>query len=452
MSVAATSTLSDTKTFNYRTMLICFLGLIGAGLVPTLVMRALGWENGFWLVANMWRGEGGGDSWEAIEGALRHLDAQGTIQFYEDLYYNSSHQFIYSPLSLIFFRVTQFPPLIDWYSSTRMNNASWWVMLAMILVMTSIMRVSIMKFGRSNAAPDALQTFGLALLATITVSTFFPITGGFRNGQIQTWLDFLAMLSVLFLLLDRRALAGVCIGLICLIKPQLAIMFAWAAIRRDWRFMAAGVTVVAIFAIASLIEYGWLFHMDYVTLLGVMARRGESYASNQTINGLLNRMFFLGPNVVFDPTHTKIVYNVWVQVATNVSGLIMYACALFIRSPRHTLAGILDFCTAVTLCTLASPVAHTHHYGLILSVFWLLLLGIRSTGGRQFMPYGLLWLSYGLFANSYAIFTKLADTHWNFLQSMPMFGAFLLLGLLFHQRFGSARPYFDRPHMAAVNS
>ena len=436
MSVAATSTLSDTKAFNYRTMLICFLGLIGAGLIPTLVMRALGWENGFWLVANMWRGEGGGDSWEAIAGALRHLDAQGTIQFYENMYYNSSHQFIYSPLSLIFFRVTQFPPLIDWYSSDRMNDASWWVMLAMILVMTSIMRVSIMKFGRAGSAPDVLQTIGMAFLATITVSTFFPLTGGFRNGQIQTWLDFLAMLSLLLLLLDRRALAGVCIGLICVIKPQLAIMFAWAAMRRDWRFLVAGITVAGLFGIASLIAYGWQFHADYLTLLGVMARRGESYASNQTINGFLSRMFFLGPNAVFDPTHTHIIYNVWVQAATNISGIAMYLCAVFIRSPRDTLAGALDFCTAVVLLTLASPVAHTHHYGLILPVFWMVLIGLRSSSGHHILLYGLFWLSYALFANSYAIFVKLADTHWNFLQSMPMFGAFILLAALYRIRFG----------------
>jgi hypothetical protein len=38
---------------------------------------------------------------------------------------------------------------------------------------------------------------------------------------------------LLLLILDRRIAAGACIGLICIIKPQIAVMFAWAGPRRD---------------------------------------------------------------------------------------------------------------------------------------------------------------------------------------------------------------------------
>ena len=64
------------------------------------------------------------------------------------------------------------------------------------------------------------------------------------------------------------------------------------------------------------------------------------------------------------------------------------------------------------------------------------------------MLYCLLWLSYGLFASYYGISTKLADTHWNFIQSMPMFGAFVLIGLLFRMRFGPAKSALGLPRMA----
>jgi alpha-1,2-mannosyltransferase len=422
------------KNFHYRTLLICCLSLFFIGLLPTLITRAIGWDNGIWLIGSMWRGEGGGDSWGAIGYALHHLDTRGVDEFYETLYYKAGHQFIYSPLSLIFFRLTQFPPMIDWYSATRMNSVSWWVMLAMILVMTLIVRQSSVKFGPSNTAPNLVQTIGMAILSAIAISTFFPILGGFRNGQIQTWLDFLAMLSLLLVILERRILAGASIGLACIIKPQLAILFLWAAARRDWWFLIGGLLVVGAFGTASLIAYGWRIHLDYASLLLFLSRRGESYVGNQSINGLLNRMFFLGPNVVFEPTHTQIIYNVWVHAATTISSAIMILGAIFIKSPRDTFAGVLDFCTVILVATLASPVAYTHHYGLVLPIFWLALLKLRSDEKNQVVLYCLLGLSFGLLANYFQILSAVADSHWNFLQSLPMFSAFILLGLLLRLR------------------
>lgn len=428
------------KDFNRRILLVCLCGLIGAGLLPTLLFRFMGWENGFWLIAAMWRGEGGGDSWDAIGNALRYLNTRGTEQFYETLYYQANHQFIYSPLSLVFFRLTQFPPLIDWYSASRMNNVSWWVMLATIVVLALIMRESLARFGRSARAAGVGATCGMVLLATLAVSTFFPFNSGFHNGQIQTWLDFLAMLSLLLFMMGWRALAGVCIGLACIVKPQLAVMFLWAGWRRDWRFLAGGLSLVAAFGTASTIAYGWRIHADYASLVVFLSRRGESYVGNQSINGLLNRMLFLGPNTAFDATHTQIIYNPWVHAATTLSSAVMILAAVLVRSPRGTSAGILDFCTALVIATLASPVAYTHHYGLILPIFWLALLSIQAEAGRHVALYCLLAVSYAMFANNFAIFMTLANTPWNFLESMPMFGAFTLLALLYGLRFGALKP------------
>ncbi len=38
---------SATRFSGYRALLICLAGVIGAGLLPTLMMRAMGWSNGF---------------------------------------------------------------------------------------------------------------------------------------------------------------------------------------------------------------------------------------------------------------------------------------------------------------------------------------------------------------------------------------------------------------------
>jgi alpha-1,2-mannosyltransferase len=194
-----------------------------------------------------------------------------------------------------------------------------------------------------------------------------------------------------------------------------------------------------VFGVASIIEYGWRIQSDYLALVLFLSRRGESYEGNQSVNGLLNSMFFLGPNVIFDSTHTRIVYNVWVRAATTISPACMIVAALFIRSRPNTLDGVLDSCTALLISTLASPVAYTHHYGLMPPVFWLLLLRLGSDAKPRVVLYCFLVLSYALFSNSFAIFSTLADTHWNFLQSMPMFGVLILMGVLYTVRAGLER-------------
>jgi hypothetical protein len=147
-------------------------------------------------------------------------------------------------------------------------------------------------------------------------------------------------------------------------------------------------------------------------------------------------MFFLGPNVTFDGSHTHIIYNPWVQAATTLSSAIMILAALFVRSEKNTFAGVLDFGTALLVSTLASPVAYTHHYGWILPLFWLLFLRLQTNGKRQVGLYALLGVSYAMMSNGFDILNNLADTNWNFLQSALMFGAFILLGLLYRVRIG----------------
>ena len=430
------------QRFISRRTAFCLLGVIGAGVLPSLLLRVFGGPNSLWLIANMWRGEGGGDSWDAIRLALTHLDTLGTQNFYEDLYYKSGHQFIYSPLSLVFFRLTQFPPMIDWYSLEAMNRVSWYVMLGIIVVMTFTVMDSSRRFKPIGSVTALRPDAGMVVLAIIAVSSYFSITGGFRNGQIQTWLTFLAMFSLLLLILQQHILCGVCIGLICIVKPQMALMLVWAALRRDWKMLSGGLVTAGLFGVVSVINYGWQIHFDYVSLVQFLSRRGESFVGNQSINGLLTRMFFLGPNVEFDSTHRQMVYNVWVHAATIASSAALAAGAILIRSNRGSLAGILDFCTALVSFTLASPVAYRHHFGLTVAVFWLVLLSLMYTGERRVGPYLLLGVSYALFANSFAILNYFAETPFNFLQSDQVFGAFMLLGLLYWQRLGPARAVF----------
>ena len=84
--------------------------------------------------------------------------------------------------------------------------------------------------------------------------------------------------------------------------------------------------------------------------------------------------------------------------------------------------------------TLASPVAWTHHYAVLLPVFaaavpatW----AARRLGAARFI---LLAVSYLLIANNYRALNRLAETPFNLLQSYVLFGGLLLLFHLYRLR------------------
>src|SRR5262249_54295985 len=71
------------------------------------------------------------------------------------------------------------------------------------------------------------------------VLLFFPMTYGYQLGQLQVWSNALFIFACIAWLKERRILAGVLLGLVCLMKPQLAVFALWGLLRREWRFLGA---------------------------------------------------------------------------------------------------------------------------------------------------------------------------------------------------------------------
>ena len=65
------------------------------------------------------------------------------------------------------------------------------------------------------------------LSAAALAATFYPLVKAYSLGQIQVWID--ALFAVLVATWGRRpAVSGACLGVMCLIKPQFALIGAWA--------------------------------------------------------------------------------------------------------------------------------------------------------------------------------------------------------------------------------
>jgi hypothetical protein len=87
---------------------------------------------------------------------------------------------------------------------------------------------------------------------------------------------------------------------------------------------------------------------------------------------------------------------------------------------------VVDFCTMAVSCTVASPIAWEHHYGVLLPVFAVVL--VNALRHRAWLPW--LIASYILASNYFIQTHFLAPTVWNVGQSYLLFATWILLALL----------------------
>jgi alpha-1,2-mannosyltransferase len=380
---------------------------------------------------NAWsRGIAHSDSWKPMRMGLAYLDEPGERPLYQEIFFERGVKLQYPPTSLLFVDALRRLPGRDWTSDASLNAISWLAVLLSALLAARILDVASRQASGVQPRVDRVLRTGIALLAALS---FYPLVRGFYLGQVQTFID--ALLAGLFLAwLQGRALtSGVLAGLVCVIKPQLGLLVLWAALRGRWRFVAGWTLCVCVALGISLASYGLAAHLDYMALLSFIAEHGEGFHPNQSVNGLLNRMLGVGNNLEWKDSALA-PFDARVYWLTLSTSLALVAFALFWRRGQHRSAPVTDLAICIVSATLASPVAWTHHYAVLLPVFaaavpatW----AARRLGAARFI---LLAVSYLLIANNYRALNRLAETPFNLLQSYVLFGGLLLLFHLYRLR------------------
>jgi hypothetical protein len=258
---------------------------------------------------------------------------------------------------------------------------------------------------------------------------FYPLISGLHLGQIQTILTLLYCTAFYCWLRGAERSAGVLLALSALIKPQFALMFVWAAMRRKWGAFWAGFSTLAAGVCASIAVFGWQNNLDYLPVLRTLSR-GEASFVNQSMNGLLNHLTFnddpfLWSDTAFAP------HSLTVALGTALASLLLLALALFWRRTERT-GGVADFACMAAIATIASPIVWTHHYGAFLPIFvWLWFAHYRRAAGTR----GIVWLAvaYGLVGNYDSVVPALGRIPvLNLALSEVYFGGLITVGLLLH--------------------
>lgn len=394
-----------------------------------------------------------GDSWEPMADALRQFSAHDGESIYNALFFGQQIKFQYPPSSLLLLDLVH---ALGWNASV-MNYVNIVCFLANASCVAILSVVALRRDRRFSATIAAKQFIHeerlIALAAFDAAVLFYPIVFAMYLGQIQIWIDLLFTCACLLWLLNHRALAGVCIGLACTIKPQFGFFLIWALFWREREF-AVGLLVAVLPVMAiSIWRYGLTNHQDYLNVLAFISQHGESYYPNNSVNGIVNRLLFNGPNLDF-ADHEFAPYNPVVYGLTTVAAMVFLLLALPVLRNVRRRATALDFGIAALCFTMGAPVAWEHHYGIMLPLYVMLLPLVldRERGGPARRNRVLLFVSWCLSANPLIFLNVFSGTPLNILQAYLFVGGLLLLFVLFAESSGAARNARSMAPIAATRS
>lgn len=371
------------------------------------------------------------DSWKPMRMARDWLAEPREELLYQEIFFDRGVKLQYPPTSVLFLDALHAVTGVSGISNEVLNGISW-----VAVLLTILLSVRILDRGFDGPRFDRSLRVALGLLAGVS---FYPLVFGYYLGQVQTWIDALVAGIALAWLGGRQATAGVLSGIVCLIKPQLGLLVLWGLIGRRFRFVAGWSVVVAIAGVASLALYGFQNHLDYLQVLSYLGQHGESFNHNQSLNGLAHRFVGNGNNLEWLDAYPP--FDARVYAATLASSFLLIGAALFAgsgtfhRYRRRQGASEIDLSILIVTATIASPIAWTHHYGVLLPVFALALRAVMQRDQERRLNVTLLATAYLLVANNYRVVNRLfAETSLNFLQSYVFFGGLLLLALLYRLR------------------
>lgn len=381
----------------------------------------------------------GADSWAPMHAALKAAGAPGKGGIYQQIFFEHQVKFQYPPSSLL--------PVaaLDWIRGPasrerqrdRLLNgvtriAYFLTVAATVALLDLRLRSEARRSGRAlGRGQRSLAAVGAAGMGIL----FYPLVKGVTLGQIQIWIDLLFVLALLFWLSRREGAAGVALGLTVWLKPQYGLILLWGLLRRRWRFASAFAVTAIVGTVWAILVYGFAEHLDYLKVLSVLARHGESYFPNNSVNGLLHRWAGIGnPEVPNAFTGASFLppYVPWIYVVTLATSIAILALGLWRARGAGEVASAADLGAMTLAATMASPIAWSHHYGILAPL--LALLFASWWGGSRRVPGGWLLVAYLLAANCFAFTLRFADSPWNFLESHLYGGAWIVLVLLMRLR------------------
>jgi len=292
------------------------------------------------------------DSLGTMLPALKSLAADPQLSPYESVFFRDHLKFQYPLTSLLPLYLLQRFGIVDDDLSMIFNAVC---CIAFLGTIVFSVRIALRPI---HSGRPSVSGWGMRAIISITVAAacllFYPITHGLYLGQIQTILTFGFTAAFYCWISGREKASGAILGVMALVKPQYALFLLWAALRRRFGALASGIAAFVAGVLVSCCVFGFHNNMDYLKVLHFIAMHGESYATNQSMNGLLNRLLFNGSNLIWNESAFA-PFNPIVYAGTVLISLALFGFSLFFPWGPNRKCGADDFACCLLVATMASP-------------------------------------------------------------------------------------------------
>ncbi|MFQ5665229.1 MAG: glycosyltransferase family 87 protein [Candidatus Binatia bacterium] len=293
---------------------------------------------------------------------------------------------------------------------------------------------------------------------TLAFMTSGPLMNALNYGQTTPLMLLLFLLGERFLQRGHDARAGVCLGLVCLIKIPPLLFLPYFALRRRWRLVSTAAAVLVVAGVASIVCYGLPLHATYFDLV-VGANLGTAVVppNNQSIVAVLARPLTDAQLLSWKPIDpggtVHVLQGLVLAILLVLCGWVFTPPGRMENHPRL----LLELGVVMCVSLLVSPISWVH-YGI-----WLLPVAVvvgavlfragRSSAARPrasaLLVTAVLLINVPLLPRS--VIRHFGDAMWfRGAMSYQAVGTLLLLGLCVWclRRFGLERPVRRKPRGA----
>lgn len=296
-----------------------------------------------------------GDFRPLYDSARGHAWEPGFRMYQPDQLKEGRAAFVYTPLAALMVRVYLNPDMTQETASNIFsiaNHVLWLgagVLLCLVLV-------------HGRAAP-----WWIYALFVVQYLAYYPLAKALQLTQAGIWIYFFLALSTFLLQRSLYIPSGIALAFAISIKPHLVVIPVLLALapRFPWRQVIACFATLFALALVCLLYAGWDNCWDYVTKALPTLSAGYAYYPNESINGLLLRLFS-GQ----DPANFNLSTRIdWIVRASTVFALAVLVVAWWAMRRRASQPRALDntLCLAVAIVagTVASPVTWRHHFAVL---------------------------------------------------------------------------------------
>lgn len=208
------------------------------------------------------------------------------------------------------------------------------------------------------------------LLALLITLAFYPLWVEASQAQANLPILLLVTLGILGVT-DGKPKAGIWIGLAAALKLTPGLLIVWLLVERRFRaasWMIAGFLTSS--ALAALLRPA--DSLIYVRVVIPQLARGTAYWSNQSIDGVVSRLFTANRYT------TPLVDLSWAHVL--VVALAVAAMAFWMWARRRQDEPLTRAFAFLPLVPLVSAVSWEHHLVILLPLVWLIVTALADRG------------------------------------------------------------------------